>query len=140
MINIAIETACKAHIHQVDKSGKDYILHPIHVMMEMDTEEEQVVAVLNDVIEDNKDYTPEVLREIGIDAILVSYLMMLTRRDNEKYFDYINRIWRYNVDIITKVKIADLKHNMDATRLEKLTNTDLQRIKKYRKALAILEK
>lgn len=55
-LNRAIEIATLAHAGQVDKGGAPYIMHPIRVMLAMDTEEARIVAVLHDVLEDCPDY------------------------------------------------------------------------------------
>lgn len=67
----AILIATKAHQNQVDKAGKPYILHPIRVMMKMENETEQIVAVLHDVLEDCPDYDEESLRQEGFSSEVV---------------------------------------------------------------------
>ena len=48
----AIKIAVEAHTGQVDKGGNPYILHPLRVMLSLDTEQERIVGVLHDVVED----------------------------------------------------------------------------------------
>jgi len=138
-LNKCIETSCIAHAKQVDKSGLAYILHPIHVMGMVKTERAKCIGVLHDVIEDNPDYDGEILIMNGIPKDIANSVLVLTRDFNVRYFDYIDSIKESrDLDIIT-VKIEDLKHNMDITRLKVVTNKDLNRLQKYHKALRILE-
>ena len=136
-VNKAVEIACRAHSKQVDKGGADYILHPLHVMMQMDTEDEMIVAVLHDVLEDNPEYSTDILIEKGIREDLVNQVKGLTKQPGESYTNYIKYISVY--PIAKKVKIADLKHNLDTTRLtEPLTEKDINRLIKYTDALNFL--
>lgn len=50
----SIALASTAHEGQVDRRNRPYILHPLEVMIALTdpTEEEQMVAVLHDVLED----------------------------------------------------------------------------------------
>ena len=138
MINKALEIACKAHSHQYDKGGKSYILHPLHVMHQMDTEDEMIVAVLHDVMEDNERYHPELLIEAGIPEHCVGILDKLTWRKGGTYSLYIEHIAHDPIAI--KVKLADLRHNMDLSRLPEITEADRTRWNKYAKAVKYLER
>ena len=57
---------------------------------------------------------------------------MLTKNENQSYDEYILEI-KKNA-LATKVKIADLRDNMDKKRLSSLTQKDLVRLKKYQTA------
>jgi len=139
ILNKCIEIACSAHARQVDKSGLSYILHPLYVMGQVKTERAKCIAVMHDVIEDNPDYDDEILTMNGIPKDIANSVLVLTRDFNVRYFDYIDSIKESrDLDIIA-VKIEDLKHNMDITRLKVVTNKDLNRLQKYHKALVILE-
>lgn len=131
----AIAIAVQAHAGQLDKSGAPYILHPLRVMFGVTTEIEQTVAVLHDVVEDS-DWTFDQLRAEGFSQSVLEALDCVTKRENEDYFDFIDRI-KVNPLAIT-VKISDLHDNMNLVRIPNPTEKDLQRIKKYEKALAIL--
>jgi (p)ppGpp synthase/HD superfamily hydrolase len=138
-----IETALKicvtGHAGQVDKAGECYSLHPITVMMKLKhaeyTEDYLVVALLHDILEDTY-LTLEDLRKEGISSIQEDALLLLTKSKNVDYFDYINAL--KSNDIARAVKIYDLKHNMEITRLKTITEHDIKRIQKYHKALNIL--
>ena len=121
----------EAHKNQVDKSGVPYIYHPIHVAEQMDTENECIIALLHDVVEDTN-VTFKQLEEVFSKEI-IDILKLLTREENIEYDEYIKRI--KNNSIACKVKIADLTHNLDKTRLDFVTEVDEKR---NEKALQIL--
>lgn len=128
----AISIALKAHENQKDKVGMPYILHPLHVMMQMETETEKIVAVLHDAMEES-DYNFEHLKNEGFDYITIQAIECLTRKNDEDYFKYIDRVAKDA--IATKVKIKDLEHNMDLKRFANITEDDILRIvKKYKPA------
>lgn len=129
----AIAVALQAHEGVRDKSGRPYILHPLHLMMQMDTEEAQITAVLHDVVEDS-DVTLEDLAESGFSTSVLDALALLTHdKESMAYEDYIKGI-RGN-ELARQVKLADLAHNMDPRRLQApLVEQDLERLKKYRLA------
>ena len=130
----AMIIAYEAHKNQVDKSGVPYIYHPIHVAEQMDTENECIIALLHDVVEDTN-VTFKQLEEVFSKEI-IDILKLLTREENIEYDEYIKRI--KNNSIAFKVKIADLTHNLDKTRLDFVTEVDVKRNEKYKKALQIL--
>lgn len=130
----AMIIAYEAHKNQVDKSGVSYIYHPIHVAEQMDTENECIIALLHDVVEDTN-VTFKQLEEVFSKEI-IDILKLLTREENIEYDEYIKRI--KNNSIACKVKIADLTHNLDKTRLDFVTEVDVKRNEKYKKALQIL--
>lgn len=130
----AMIIAYEAHKNQVDKSGVPYIYHPIHVAEQMDTENECIIALLHDVVEDTN-VTFKQLEEVFSKEI-IDILKLLTREENIEYNEYIKRI--KNNSIACKVKIADLTHNLDKTRLDFVTEVDVKRNEKYKKALQIL--
>lgn len=113
----AMIIAYEAHKNQVDKSGVPYIYHPIHVAEQMDTENECIIALLHDVVEDTN-VTFKQLEEVFSKEI-IDILKLLTREENIEYDEYIKRI--KNNSIACKVKIADLTHNLDKTRLDFVT-------------------
>ena len=131
----AMKIAYNAHLNQVDKSGVPYIYHPIHLAEQMDTEIECIVALLHDVVEDT-DITFEQL-EKEFPRKVIEVLKLLTHDKNIDYMEYVKNL-KVN-PIAKKVKIADIKHNSDETRLEKITEKDVARRDKYKKALEILE-
>ena len=128
----AIEIATEAHQGQFDKSGKDYIGHPLRVMGMGKTEEEKIVGVLHDVIEDT-DWTFEKLAEEGFSQEIISALRCVTKlSENENYDDFIDRVKKNPLAVA--VKINDLTDNMDIRRLPYLSDKDVKRLKKYLKA------
>lgn len=130
-----IQLALDAHRGQVDKAGAPYILHPLRMMLQMDDEPAQMAAVLHDVVEDSP-VTLDDLREQGFSAEVVAAVDALTRREDETYLDFVRRA-RTN-PIARRVKLADLQDNMDLRRLSDITEKDVERLRRYRRAWAIL--
>ena len=128
----AIAFACRVHANQVDKSGKPYILHPLRLMLQFDDLEAQLASVLHDVVEDGN-VTLDDLRGIGLSEEVIEAVACLTKRPGEAYESYIERIRQ--VELARRVKLRDLKDNMDTTRLAELGPTDLERLAKYHRAL-----
>ena len=131
----AIEIAVSAHKGQLDKGGNPYILHPLSVMMALDLEDEKIVGVLHDVIEDNEEWTFEKLEIEGFSLSVIDALKSVTKlSENEDYDDFITR--SIGNEIGKKVKMADLRHNMDVSRIDKVGERDLDRLNRYQLAYA----
>ena len=131
----AILFAFDAHRGQYDKSGLPYITHPLHVAESMESEDECVVALLHDVLEDT-DITIEDLTRIGITDRQIAALKLLCHDDSVPYLEYVQAI--RGDQIARKVKLADLHHNSDLTRLNVITTQDIERVEKYKQAIEIL--
>ncbi len=131
----AITVAYNAHQGQLDRAGLPYILHPLHVAEQMKDEDTCVVALLHDVIEDT-DLTLENLREYGFTEAQIEGVRVMTREEDADYFEYIRSV-KTN-PLALAVKLEDLKHNSDVTRIIEITDKDLQRLEKYKKAMEIL--
>ena len=128
----AIEIATQAHQGQFDKSGKDYIGHPLRVMEMGSTEEEKIAGVLHDVVEDS-DWTFETLEAEGFSQEIIAALKCVTKlSENENYDSFIERVKKNPLAVA--VKINDLTDNMDIRRLPYLSDKDIKRLKKYLKA------
>lgn len=132
LVKMAMRIAYEAHIYQYDKGGYPYITHSLHLAEQMDSSDETVVALLHDVIEDS-DWTAEKLLQTGIPKDLVDIVELLTRKKDEPYKTYINRLAENS--LARKVKMADLRHNMSLSRCE-IPNSLYER---YAEALEILE-
>ena len=135
-IGDAIKLAVDAHERQVDKGGQSYILHPLRLMLAVNSEPARIVALLHDVLEDNPTFTLEKLRLAGYPQDVLDALDCLTKRRGEQYSDFIDRI-KPNA-LAREVKLADLRDNMDVTRLPKVTSDDLERLQRYRDAWSTL--
>lgn len=136
MLSKAITIATKAHNNQIDKAGQPYILHPLRVMLKLSNDIDRQVAILHDVIEDTNISIDDLRRE-GFENNVLKALSFITRKEDEKYFDYINKI-KQNY-IAKKVKIADLEDNMNLSRIQNIIDKDLGRMKRYVKAYSILK-
>lgn len=132
----AMKFCFEAHKEQFDKSGIPYVFHPIHLAEQMETEETTIVALLHDVVEDTK-YTLEDIENMGFDKPIIEALALLTHDDSTPYMDYV--LAAKQNPIAKAVKLADLKHNSDITRLDTVTEKALARREKYLTAIALLE-
>ena len=131
----AIEIAAQAHAGQVDKAGAPYIQHPLRVMLSLTSPAQRIAAVLHDVVEDT-DWTLERLRAEGFDDEVVGAVDALTRRDGEDYCEFIRRAGQHPIARV--VKMADLRDNMDLTRIPEPSDGDRARLERYRTALQLL--
>lgn len=133
----ALKLCFEAHKEQVDKTGMPYVFHPFHLAEQMDDEISTICALLHDVVEDT-DTTFADLLNMGFPQEVVDVLKLLTHDDAVPYLDYVKKISTNSV--AKQVKIADLKHNSDNTRLYVVDDKALERCKKYQQALDILSK
>ena len=131
----AMKLCFEAHKEQTDKAGLPYVFHPFHLAEQMPDEETTVTALLHDVIEDTP-YTLGDLRGMGFSEAVLDALALMTHDKSVPYPDYVaalrpNRIAR-------TVKLADLRHNSDLTRLDTVDEKALKRIEKYKAAIRLL--
>ena len=135
MLQLALSIAKAAHRGQFDKAGIDYIEHPIYVASQVDSEEEKAVALLHDVIEDSP-FTAEELLLAGLPETVVTAVQILSKKKGQDYQTYLKTV--KSNPLARAVKLADLKHNSDLSRLENITDKDLERLEKYKKAIDYL--
>ncbi len=135
MTKKALKLCFEVHKNQVDKTDMPYVFHPFHLAEQMDDEISTVCALLHDVVEDS-DMTFEGLAEMGFSAQVIEVLSLLTHSEDVPYMDYVREIAKN--PIAKKVKIADLTHNSDLTRMDEVDEWALLRNKKYAEALRIL--
>lgn len=120
--------AREAHQGQTDKSGADYIGHPLRVSARCKSPEAKIAGLLHDTIEDTY-VTPQLLKDMGFDDEIVDAVIALSRRADETYAEFIVRAAQN--EIAKEVKIADLEDNMDIRRLPEISEKDAMRLKKY---------
>ena len=137
MVDLALSIARQAHEEQLDKAGVDYIEHPIYVASQVDTEEEKAVALLHDVIEDSP-VSAEGLLQAGLPETVVTAVQVLTKKKEQDYQTYLETVKKNPLARV--VKLADLKHNSDLSRLSSITEKDRERLKKYKKAIDLLSR
>jgi hypothetical protein len=133
--DIAFELARKAHEGQYDKGGRPYIEHPLAVEKMLVSPRQRIVALLHDVVEDT-DTTLEDLKPFGKE--IVAAVDAITKRDSESLKDYLTRI-KAN-PIARAVKIADLTHNSDLSRIPNPTQEDCDRAVRYKEEIAVLRR
>jgi (p)ppGpp synthase/HD superfamily hydrolase len=132
----AMKLCFKAHKDQVDKSGMPYVFHPFHVAEQMTDEVTTIVALLHDVVEDT-DYTLEDIAAEGFGEDILEAVALMTHEDDVPYLDYVAKL--KDNPIARAVKLADLAHNSDLSRIGEIDEETKQRLEKYKKAKAILE-
>lgn len=150
----AIEIAVEAHKGQVDKACNLYVLHPLRVMMSLDTEDEKIVGVLHDVVEDCEGWTWDRLRSEGFSEKIIDALQSVSKTPDDEvefsrlketgsedavrqhYFAFVRRAGANEIG--RKVKAADIKDNLDISRIKTLSNEDMIRLRRYEEALNIL--
>jgi (p)ppGpp synthase/HD superfamily hydrolase len=138
----AIAIATEAHRGQRDKAGAPYILHPLRVMLALDSPVERMVGVLHDVVEDCPGWTFERLEAEGFAPEVIAALRLVTKApedqpdDLESYLGFARRTLAN--PIARRVKIADIRDNLDVTRMSEVAERDAKRLTKYLVALRLL--
>lgn len=127
--------AYEAHAGQFDECGVPYIFHPLHVAESVTSEDACCAALLHDVIEDTS-VTVEELRAAGMPPAVTFAVQLLTHAQDVDYLDYVRAIKASPV--AREVKLADLSHNMDLSRLDRIAGEDIERNRLYAQARAIL--
>lgn len=136
MTRKALRIAYDAHHGQTDKTGLPYIFHPFHLAETMNDENSVITALLHDIVED----TPITIKDLaseGFNEDILTALSLLNHNPGEKYTDYISRL--ATCPLARKVKLADLYHNSDTSRLDTVDALTADRLKKYKKAISLLE-
>tara|TARA_S200002703_G_C3783460_1_gene241500 strand:+ start:353 stop:769 length:417 start_codon:yes stop_codon:yes gene_type:complete len=134
LTDLATKIATDAHQGQTRWDKKTpYISHPAAIARALIQqgygEDYVVVAWLHDVLEDT-DVTDEQLLDVGIPERLVDSVRTISKKDNQKYLDYILDV---QADEIARVvKIADITHNLSDLRAGSMRQ-------KYELAIHILE-
>ena len=131
LYDCALRIAIRAHEGQKDKSGREYIMHPIRVAEWCRDPRAKIVALLHDTIEDT-DVTPDYLYSQGFPDEIIEGVLSVTKREGESYEDFVSRAALNPLG--REVKRADLEDNMDIRRLETISDDDVNRLRKYLKA------
>ena len=138
-LQAAIEIATEAHTGQYRDNGEPYILHPIRVMMKMDTVQERTVAVLHDVVEDSRIPFEELATKLDltVSSEIMIVLVRLTHFQNKTYDEYIKNIAR--CPMARKIKIADLEDNLNLSGYARLDAKYEKRARKHFEAYRYLK-
>lgn len=126
-----LHLATKAHNGQFDKAGKPYILHPLKVMhyLKTDDEELMVIALGHDLVEDTFITPGDLMLTYDMGYRITTAIIALTKKEGQSYEEYKEQVFG-NVDAM-RVKMADLRHNMDIRRLKGITPEDIERTVRY---------
>jgi len=131
----ALRLCFDAHKNQVDKTGLPYVFHPFHLAEQMTDEISTVCALLHDVVEDTE-HTFDDIRNMGFPQEVIEVLRLLTHDNNVPYMEYVKKI---STNTIAKqVKLADLRHNSDLSRMDIVDEKALTRAQKYKQAIELL--
>ncbi len=125
----ALEISTNLFKHDTDKGGYPYIIHLMYVYRHVHTIDSKIVALLHDVMED-KNVSAEDLIDIGFNKNIVDDVSVLTRKKKTEYKDYIDNIVKNGSICALQVKLADLKNNMDMSRIKNPTISDYERVEK----------
>lgn len=131
----ALKLCFEAHKNQTDKSGMPYVFHPFHLAEQMKDEDTTIAALLHAVVEDT-DYTIADLKQMGFPPNVIEASELLTHNDDTPYMEYVAKI--KNNPIARAVKLADLEHNSDLSRLDTIDEKVLKRKEKYSQAIRLL--
>ncbi|MEE0946217.1 MAG: HD domain-containing protein [Acutalibacteraceae bacterium] len=131
----ALALCFEAHLNQKDDSGLPYVFHPFHLAEQMNDEATTIVALLHDVIEDTA-VTFEDLIKMGFSDEVIEAIRLLTHDKKAPYLDYVRKI--KDNPVAKAVKLADMLHNSDTTRLNVITEKELKRVEKYAEAIKLL--
>ena len=146
----AIKIAVEAHTGQMDKGGNPYILHPLRVMLSLDKEEERIVGVLHDVVEDCAGWSWERLEAEGFSEEIIQALKSVSKTpeeeaeyqslpEDQRLAHYLRFIERAKANGIGRqVKAADIKDNLDISRITDIFQRDVERLKRYKLAMNAL--
>lgn len=132
----AMKLCFEAHKDQVDKTEIPYVFHPFHLAEQMNDEYTTVIALLHDVVEDTE-YSFKDLEDMGYPKEVIDALRLLTHEKGVPYMEYISKI--KDNPLAKTVKLADLRHNSDITRLNVVDEKTIRRCEKYKKAILLLE-
>lgn len=121
--------ATKFHAGQIDKAGEPYIKHLVHVSNAVESNEAKTIALLHDILEDTE-CTAEQLKVSGFHDEIIDAVVAMTHLPHESYDEFIRRVSKNR--LATMVKIEDMKHNSDLSRLNRISQKDLDRAAKYR--------
>lgn len=136
LTKLAMQISFDAHKEQKDKSGLPYVFHPYHLAEQMTDEVTACVALLHDVVEVTN-ITFDRLSELGFTNEIIEALKLLTHDNSVPYMDYVKEIAKN--PIAKAVKLADLAHNSDLTRLDVVDEKALKRAEKYKQAFELLK-
>ncbi len=134
----ALQIAFDAHKDQLDRAGAPYVFHPFHLAEQMPDELSVAAALLHDVVEDTG-IAFDALAAQGISMEVIDILRLLTHDPAMPYMEYVQKIKDSGNPRAIRIKLADLNHNADPSRLNEVTPEDLKRFQKYDAARRLLE-
>mgnify|MGYP001569217822 FL=1 len=104
-------------------------------MFKVKTSDQQIVAVLHDILEDT-DTTIVDLISLGFSQDIIDAILALTKKEGESRIEAAYRAVKNPIARV--VKLADVADNMDLSRIAQPTNKDLLRLEEYKQVHSIL--
>ncbi len=132
LVERAVRRALEAHAGQKEENGRPYLLHPLRLMLRMDTETEMAAAVLHDVVEDTATTLHDLRAEGFPEQVLAAVALLTHDKKNVSYRKYVERI--ASDPLARKIKLADLEDNLNLLRLRRLGVHETLRLKRYYEA------
>ena len=129
LIYKSLELVTRLFNDKEDKGGQPYVIHLLKVYSGVSEYIEKVCALLHDVVEDT-DIGFHDLEWLGYSKDVIDILRILTKLKGEDYKVYIDRIIGSNNIHAMNIKLSDLRHNMDISRIKNPTTNDYERISK----------
>ena len=129
LIYKSLEIVTRLFNDKCDKGGFPYVIHLLKVYSGVSEYIEKVCALLHDVVEDTN-VTYDDLRSVGYSDEVIDILKIITKLKGEDYRKYIDRIIESNNIHAMNIKLSDLRHNMDLSRIKNQTTNDYERIQK----------
>lgn len=141
--NKALFISNKVFKDTYDKGGNPYMEHLYSVSDSFENEDYKVVGLLHDIIED-KNFTEEDLLFLGFSKEQVEAVSIVTKKDKEKYSNFIDRIIDSNNDLAIQVKFSDMTNNMDVSRMKDCSIQEKEYVKnkyenEYKKLIKKME-
>ena len=125
----ALYVALMGHADQFDRQGQPYILHPIRVMLQGKTEDEQVVGLLHDVLEDTFFSLGDLIKsEFSMEIINAVYAISHIEK-NQSNIDYYNQV--KTSPLALQVKQYDINDNVSRLDTIEDTSTRVRLTEKY---------
>ena len=125
----SLELVTRFFKDKTDKANVNYMNHLLYVSRDFDDIFIKSVALMHDVLEDTP-ITANDLTSLGYSNEFIKTLELLNNT-YDTYQEYIDQLINSHNKTAMKIKLKDLLHNMDLTRLKTVTERDKKRSEKY---------
>jgi len=138
MLTKMLVLATNSHAGQFDKGDNPYILHPLRVMYQLKSDDEELncIALGHDLVEDT-DVTYKQLKDLGFTDRIIAGIRAMTKLPGETQEEVMIRLMSNKDAVLTKLE--DIRHNSDIRRLKGVTEKDIKRMAKYHEMYVTLK-